>query len=95
MQIGLVVGTARATVKHSTLNGWKLLVIQPLLADGKSPDGDPQLAIDNLGAGRGQRVILNSEGRATRELMKTENAPVRWSVMGILDRVQNSEFRAQ
>jgi len=95
MQIGLVVGTARATVKHSTLNGWKLLVIQPLLANGKGPDGDPQLAIDNLGAGRGQRVILNSEGRATRELMKTENAPVRWSVMGIVDRVQDSELKAQ
>ena len=86
MQIGLAVGTATATVKHSTLQGWKLLVVQPLLADGKSPDGDPQLAIDNLGAGRGQRVILNSEGRATRELMKSENAPVRWSVMGIVDR---------
>ena len=85
MQLGLVVGTATATVKHSTLLGWKLLVVQPLLADGQRPDGDPLLVIDNLGAGRGQRVIINSEGRATRELMKTENAPVRWSVMGIAD----------
>ena len=95
MQIGLVVGTARATVKHATLTGWKLLVVQPLLADGKGSDGDPQLAIDNFGAGRGQRVILKSEGRATRELMKSENAPVRWSVMGIIDRVQGSGFGDQ
>jgi len=91
MQIGLVVGTATATAKHSTLSGWKLLIVQPLLADGSSPDGDPQLTIDNLGAGRGERVILNSEGRATRELMKTDNAPVRWSVMGIVDDVQHNE----
>jgi fumarylacetoacetase len=42
MQLGLVVGTATATVKHPTLTGWKLLVVQPLLADGRSPDGDPQ-----------------------------------------------------
>jgi ethanolamine utilization protein EutN len=85
MQIGLVMGTATATVKHSTLNGWKLLVVQPLLADGRRPDGDPQLVIDKYGAGRGQRVIMTSDARATRELMKTDNAPVRWSVLGIAD----------
>jgi ethanolamine utilization protein EutN len=85
MQIGLVVGTVTATVKHSTLSGWKLLIVQPLLADGRGADGDPQLMIDNLGAGRGDRVIVDSEGRATRELMKADNAPVRWSVMGIVD----------
>jgi ethanolamine utilization protein EutN len=85
MQLGLVVGTATATVKHSSLHGWKLLVVQPLMADGKQPDGDPQLTIDNLGAGVGERVIMNSEGRAVREMMKTEHAPVRWSVMGIVD----------
>ncbi|HZZ29868.1 MAG TPA: EutN/CcmL family microcompartment protein [Pirellulales bacterium] len=85
MQLGLVVGTATATVKHSTLQGWKLLIVQPLLADGLQPDGDPQLIVDRLGAGTGQRVIMNSEGRAIREMMKTEKAPVRWSVMGIVD----------
>ncbi|HEY2759322.1 MAG TPA: EutN/CcmL family microcompartment protein [Pirellulales bacterium] len=85
MQIGLVMGTATSTVKHSTLAGWKLLVVQPLMADGRSPDGDPQLVIDQLGAGRGQHVVMNSEGRAIREMMKTEKAPVRWSVMGLVD----------
>jgi ethanolamine utilization protein EutN len=78
-------GTATSTVKHSTLAGWKLLVVQPLMADGRSPDGDPQLVIDQLGAGRGQHVVMNSEGRAIREMMKTEKAPVRWSVMGLVD----------
>jgi ethanolamine utilization protein EutN len=85
MQLGLVVGTATATVKHSTLQGWKLLIVQPLMADGRRADGDPQLAIDRLGAGRGQHVIITNDGKATRELMKTDNAPVRWSVLGIAD----------
>jgi ethanolamine utilization protein EutN len=85
MQLGLVVGTATATVKHSTLQGWKLLVVQPLMADGRRADGDPQLAIDRHGAGRGQLVIITSDGKATKELMKTDNAPVRWSVLGIAD----------
>ena len=46
MQLGLVVGTATSTVKHKTLHGQKLLVVQPLMADGKGADGDPQIAVD-------------------------------------------------
>jgi ethanolamine utilization protein EutN len=85
MQLGLVVGTATATVKHATLQGWKLLVVQPLMADGVTADGDPQLVIDKFGAGRGERIIMTSDGKGTTELMKTKQAPVRWSVMGIAD----------
>ena len=85
MQLARVVGTAVSTVKHPTLNGWKLLVVQMLQADGRTPDGDPVLSIDNLGAGVGQNVIITSDGRGTRELMKSNNTPVRWSVMGIAD----------
>ncbi len=72
MQLGLVVGTATATVKHPTLTGWKLLIVQPLMADGYRPDGDPQLVIDKFGAGRGERVIVSSDGKGTQELMKRE-----------------------
>jgi microcompartment protein CcmK/EutM len=85
MQIGTVVGTATSTVKHSSMQGWKLLVVQLLAADGRSPDGEPVLAVDSLGAGRGDRVLLTSEGKATKDLLKSETTPVRWCVMGIPD----------
>lgn len=85
MQIGSVVGIATSTVKHPSLEGWKLLVVQLLAADGKSPDGEPVLAVDRLGAGRGEKVILTSDGRGTRELLQSDTTPVRWSVMGIPD----------
>ena len=49
MQIAQVVGQAVATVKHPSMHGWRLLVVQPLAPDGKE-DGEPLLAIDNLGA---------------------------------------------
>ena len=78
-------GTATATVKHPSMQGWKLLVVQPLAADGCSPDGDPVLAVDSLGAGRGETVIVSSDGRGTRELLQSDNTPVRWSVSGIPD----------
>jgi ethanolamine utilization protein EutN len=83
MQIGTVVGTATSTVKHRSMMGWKLLIVQLLAADGCSPDGEPVLAVDRLGAGRGDRVLLSSEGKATRELLKSDTTPVRFSVIGI------------
>lgn len=85
MQVGKVIGTATSTVKHPSMEGWKLLVVQPYMTDGKTPDGDPQLAVDALGAGRGERVILSSDGRGTRELLGSDTTPVRWSVIGIED----------
>ena len=53
--------------------------------DEVSPDGDPILAIDGVGAGPGELVILTSDGRGARELMKTESTPVRWTICGICD----------
>ena len=63
MQLGLVVGTATSTVKHATLRGQKLLMVQPLMADRKKPDGDPQIAVDAVGAGKGEVVMITSDGR--------------------------------
>jgi microcompartment protein CcmK/EutM len=85
MQLGVVVGTANSTVKHSSLSGWKLLVVQFYGRDGVSPDGEPVIAVDAMGAGAGQRVILSSDGKGTRALLNSDTTPVRWSVLGIKD----------
>ena len=69
MQLGRVIGNATATVRHPSMQGWKLLVVQPLAADGQSPDGDPILAVDNQGAGWGERIIITSDWKATRQLL--------------------------
>jgi len=85
MQLGLVVGTANSTIKHPTLRGQKMLIVQPLMADGKAPDGDPQIAVDAVGAGKGEKVMITSDGKFVREIVKHENTPIRWSVVGIVD----------
>ena len=82
---GRVVGTATATVRHPSMKGWRLLVVQPFGPDGRSPDGDPILAVDALGAGTGEMVIISSDGKGTRELLDSDTTPVRWSVIGICD----------
>ena len=55
------------------------------MADGRTPDGDPLLAVDAVGAGSGETVMITSDGRGARELLKTDATPVRWTVIGIRD----------
>jgi ethanolamine utilization protein EutN len=86
MQLARVVGHAVSTVKHASMTGWKLLVVQPLAADDKT-DGEPLLAIDSLGANSGARVMISNDGKGARELVCSPNSPVRWFVMGICDGV--------
>lgn len=83
MIVGRIVGNATSTVKHPTMQGWKLLVVQPVHDATGEADGHPVLAVDALGAGIGETVILSSDGKATGELLDATNTPVRWSVLGI------------
>jgi microcompartment protein CcmK/EutM len=84
MQLGQVVGQGVATVKHASLVGWRLLLVQLLTPDGKA-DGEPLLAIDQLGAGPGDRVILSNDGAGARDLVGVKNSPARWLVLGLCD----------
>ena len=85
MQLAKVLGTAVSTVKHDSLLGLKMLLVAPLRADGATIDGDPLLAIDGVGAGRGETVIITSDGRGAAELIGRNDSPVRWTIAGIQD----------
>jgi ethanolamine utilization protein EutN len=84
MQLGRVIGNATATIKHPALNGLRLAVVQMLNAR-REPEADPVVAVDKLGSGIGQVVVLNSDGKAARELVGNDKSPVRWFVIGISD----------
>jgi len=84
MQLAKIVGHAVATLKHSSMNGWRLAVAQCLTAN-EQPDGEPILVIDSLGAGTGTRVLLCNDGKGAAELTGSKNTPVRWFVMGICE----------
>lgn len=85
MNTAIVLGSVNSTLKHTSMVGCKLMVVQPLLADNRSPDGQPVVAADGVGAGRGDRVLITSDGRYARELLKTEKTPLRWTIIGICD----------
>lgn len=60
-----------------------MLVVQPISRDGKD-DGEPVLVFDRLGAGRGQVVLLTSDGALLQSELGRDT-PGRWSVMALPD----------
>ncbi len=84
MQLAVVKGRATSTVKHASLASSKLLVCQMIGIDGQA-EGDPVLALDQLGAGRGDRVILTSDSEGLGRLVNSDTCPARWWTMGIVD----------
>lgn len=84
MQIGKVVGTVVSTQKNRKLEGAKLLLVQPVTLEGE-PRGVAVLAIDSVGAGVGERVLLVIEGKAARAALGRKNAAVDAAIIGIVD----------
>ncbi|MFN0195676.1 MAG: EutN/CcmL family microcompartment protein [Planctomycetaceae bacterium] len=84
MQLAKIVGSATSTVKHPTMAGWRMVVAQPLDNRGL-PDEFPIVAIDRLGSGIGDTVIITSDGKSVREMIGSPNTPVRWAVIGLAD----------
>jgi ethanolamine utilization protein EutN len=91
MQIGRVIGTLVATQKHRKLEGAKLLLVQPQTPDG-TPRGPVLLAIDSVGAGVGERVLVVIEGKAAGDALGKKAAPVDAAIIGIVDRLDVEEF---
>ncbi len=90
MQIARVVGTVVSTQKHPKFEGAKLLLVQPVNMDD-TPRGATLLAVDGVGAGVHERVLIVLEGRAAAETLGRKGAPVDAAIIGIVDEVDSSE----
>ena len=86
MQIARVVGTVVSTQKHRKFEGAKLLLVQPLNVDD-TPRGAALLAVDGVGAGVDEKVVVVLEGRAAGEALGKKAAPVDAAIIGIIDQV--------
>jgi ethanolamine utilization protein EutN len=88
--LGRVVGQVVSTMKRPQFDGAKLLLVQPETPDGQ-PRGTTLLAIDSVGAGVSERVIVVLEGRAAGEALGRPRSPVDAAIVGIVDRVDMEE----
>jgi microcompartment protein CcmK/EutM len=77
-------GVVVSTVCHPSMHGCRMIICQPLDEKG-GDEGSPILAIDPHGAGQHQRVILSTDGSATREYVGDPRSPLRNIIIGIVD----------
>lgn len=88
MKLGIVKGTITSTHKHPVYQGRKLMVVQPVDLSGR-PTGKEEIAVDTVGAGMGEMVLLLKEGGSARSAMGLNTLePVNTVIIGIVDSVQ-------
>lgn len=83
MIIAKVVGSAVASLKHDSLRSSKLLLVSAADPAGQ-PSGNPFLAVDLVGAGPGELVMV-SQGSSARLATGQSASPVDAVIVGILD----------
>ncbi|REK11153.1 MAG: ethanolamine utilization protein EutN [Planctomycetota bacterium] len=100
MFLAKVTGSLVATQKADTMRGHKLLVVEPFRVDPQSRDrlvstGRTFIAVDTLGAGLGEFVLI-TQGSSARMTPETKNLPIDTVIVGLIDTVhvdQNCLFR--
>jgi ethanolamine utilization protein EutN len=87
MIIAKVIGSVVSSAKAEKLLGKKLLIVQPLDLISIQPDGKPVIAIDTVGSGRGEVVMVVS-GSSARQTDITNGTPVDAAIIGVVDQVE-------
>lgn len=87
MYLGTVVGTVVSTQKNSTLVGFKLLLVQREGSDGRA-DGAPEVAVDTVGAGIGEQVIV-TRGTSARVAAGQRDSAIDVAIVGIVDTLES------
>ena len=90
MVVAKVIGSVVSTLKHEAYRRTKLMVVQPLTMDLESK-GSPSLAVDTVGAGEGDTVLVVREGASASRILGVRPAPVRSLIVGIVDSVDISK----
>ncbi len=91
MRLAKVIGNVVSTHKLPVFEGRKLMLVKPCRPDYSLTE-EAVVAIDMAGAGPGEIVVLAEEGRAVADLLNNgKRAPARSVIIGIVDKVQDSE----
>lgn len=84
MILGKVRGRLVSTIHHPAMANRRLLIVDRLRADG-SPAGDDIIAVDAVGAGAGETVVILDEGNGARQILGGGPQPIRSVVVGVVD----------
>lgn len=92
MHIAKIIGKIISSEKIQAYQERKLLLAQKLDLNGK-PSGLPTMAIDYVGAGEGDTVILGAAPGLASTVFNIPDAPIRELVMGVIDKVEFEDSR--
>ena len=81
-----ITGSVVSTIHHPIVDGRKLLLAERL-DEQRKPTGGYLIALDAIGAGMGETVLILDEGNGARQILEDDLAPVRSMVVGIVDEV--------
>jgi len=84
MILARVTGRITSTIHHPDMEGRSLLVLDKIDPKGQ-PTGGYLIAVDTVGAGAGETVLVLDEGNGARQILGGADLPVRSVVVGILD----------
>ncbi|MBI5245153.1 MAG: EutN/CcmL family microcompartment protein [Elusimicrobia bacterium] len=87
MLFARVVGNVVSTQKEEKLVGRKLLLVQPAEPKGAAKAATPLVAVDAVGAGEGELVLI-VQGSSARQTARTEGTPVDCAIIAIVDSVE-------
>ena len=85
MYLAKVIGKVVSVVKHSAYETRILLLVQPISLQGQVVK-TPTVAVDYVGAGEGDTVLVGSAPGVAQEVFDIERAPIRELIMGIVNR---------
>jgi len=81
-----VIGKVTSIVKHPIYEGKSMLLVQPIDLEYK-PKSKATIAVDYVGAGEGDIVLIGNAPGQARDVFKVDNAPIRELVMAIIDQI--------
>jgi len=87
MILGRVCGTIVSTIAHPFYKGRKQLIVRAATPDGAFDGEKYVVAVDLVGAGVGETVVVLDEGNGARQVLDAKDGPVRSVVVGIVDQV--------
>ncbi len=90
MILGKVCGSVVSTINHPFYDNQRLLIVDRLSIDGKMT-GKYIIAVDSVGAGAGETVLIIDEGNSARQIVGDKKAPLRSIIVGIVDQVHVSK----
>lgn len=94
MKIGKVSGTVVSTINAPVFEDRRLLLCDLQDETGEKSAGRSVIAVDAVGAGAGETVLILDEGNSARQVVDQEDAPIRAVIVGIVDEIEvESETR--